>query len=334
MRLVQHLYDAHHVPISRGCQVLGLPRSSYYRAQQPSTTGPPRPRPSPPRKLSTRERDEVLEVLDSPRFVDKSPYQAYADLLDEGSYLCSVSTMYRLLGERGELRERRNQLSHPAYATPRLHADGPNQVWSWDITKLPGPQKWTSYYLYVVLDLFSRYVVGFLVAERETSQLAHRLLSQAYRRQGIETGQLVLHADRGAQMTSKTVSQLLVDLGVVQSHSRPRVSNDNAFSEAQFKTVKYRPEFPGYFASQEDARQWSRMTMEWYNHEHHHQNLGWMTPFEVHYGLTQTVLATRQQALDTAFLKNPERFVRGAPTAPGPPENVFLNKLPNGGDPH
>lgn len=232
--------------------------------------------------------------------------------------------MYRL--ERAPIRERRNQLSHPFYAVPRLEADAPNQVWTWDITKLPGPQKWTSYYLYAILDMYSRYVVGFMVAERENSELAHQLIEETYAKQQIGREELTLHADRGAQMTSKTVSQLLMDLAVAQSHSRPRTSNDNAFSEAHFKTLKYRPDYPSYFASVEDARQWARATMEWYHHEHHHESLGWMTPYQVHHGQVERVTQVRQQALEEAYARHPERFVRGEVNAPRPPEVVYLNR--------
>jgi putative transposase len=330
MNAAQGLICEHDVPVSKACQALDLPRATFYRHQRP----PAQPvasdgkRAVHPRSLTPEERARVLNTLYQPEFVDRSPYQVYAELLDAGRHLCSVSTMYRILRAVGSVKERRDQLRHPAYAVPRLQASAPNQVWTWDITKLPGPQKWKSYYLYVILDMYSRCVVGFLVAEVETSALAKQLIEESCQKQRIEAKQLVLHADRGAQMTSKTVSQLLWDLGVEQSHSRPRVSNDNAFSEAQFKTVKTRADYPSYFSSVEDARQWSRTTLEWYNHEHHHEALGWMTPYQVHYGLAEQLRLKRQETLDAALAAHPERFVTGRVKAPGPPKLVSLNPLP------
>jgi len=322
---VNHLHHIHEVPISTACDALDLPRASYYREVAPKAAAAPPLKGKPPRALSDEERKKVLEVLDSPRFVDVSPYQVYATLLDEGVYLCSVSTMYRILRENGQVRERRDQLRHPTYEVPRLVASAPNQVWSWDITKLPGPAKWKNYYLYVILDLYSRYVVGWMLADRETSQLSKALIEETCEKQGIEASQLLLHADRGAQMTSKTVSQLLVELGVEQSHSRPRVSNDNAFSESQFKTLKSRPEYPRYFSSLETGRQWCRVMMEWYNEEHHHEGLGLMKPSQVHHGMVEELAAARQQTLEAALKAHPERFVKGKVSAPRPPEVVFLN---------
>ena len=317
------------IPASRACHALDLPRATFYRRHQPAPDPQPTgPKAAHPRALSQEERARVLAALYQPEFVDRSPYQVYAELLDAGHHLCSVSTMYRILRAANGVKERRNQLRHPAYAVPRLEASAPNQVWTWDITKLPGPQKWKSYYLYVILDMYSRCVVGFLVAEVETGELARQLIEQSCQKHKIEAKQLVLHADRGAQMTSKTVSQLLSDLGVEQSHSRPRVSNDNAFSEAQFKTLKTRADYPSYFSSLEDARQWSRMTLEWYNHEHHHEGLGWMTPYQVHYGQAEQLRERRQATLNAALAAHPERFVRGHVEAPGPPKRVSLNPLP------
>lgn len=266
----------------------------------------------------------MLELLDG-EFVDVSPYQAFASLLDRGDYICSISTMYRLLRKRAPVRERRNQLRHPRYHVPRLVASKPNQVWSWDITKLPGPQKWKNYYFYVILDMYSRYIVGFVVDEKENSELAVQLIKKAYENQGVEAGQVLLHADRGTQMTSKTTSQLLVDLGIEQSHSRPRVSNDNAYSESGFKTLKYRPEYPGFFESVEEARQWARELVKWYNHRHHHKGIGLMHPADVHYGYDQAKRAKRQEVMEAAMVRHPERFVRGEVKAPGAPEVVYLN---------
>jgi putative transposase len=318
------------IPASQACHALALPRATFYRHQRPAADpAVSRPRAKHHRALSQEERDRVLAALYQPEFVDRSPYQVYAELLDADRQLCSVSTMYRILRAANGVKERRNQLRHPAYAVPRLQASGPNQVWTWDITKLPGPQKWKSYYLYVIIDMYSRCVVGFLVAEVETSELAKQLIEQSCQKQKIEAKQLVLHADRGAQMTSKTVSQQLTDLGVEQSHSRPRVSNDNAFSEAQFKTLKTRADYPSYFSSIEDARQWSRTTLEWYNHEHHHEGIGWMTPYQVHYGQAEQLRERRQATLEAALAAHPERFVRGRVEAPGPPKLVSLNPLPH-----
>jgi putative transposase len=249
----------------------------------------------------------------------------YASLLDEGQYLCSVSTMYRLLAEADEVRERRNQRRRPVYAKPELLATGPNQVWSWDITKLKGPQKWSYFYLYVILDIFSRYVVGWMVAHRESAALAERLIAETCARQGIEAGQLTIHADRGPSMTSKPVAFLLADLGVTKTHSRPHVSNDNPFSEAQFKTLKYRPDFPERFGSIQHARAHSADFFPWYNHAHHHSALGFLTPAEVHYGLAERVLERRREILARFYAACPERFVSGPPKVAGPPEAVWIN---------
>ena len=319
------LHQDHDIPLITACKALNLPRASYYREikDKPEDCEPVKRTSA--RALSEPEREHVLKVLTSPRFVDVSPYQVYAELLDEDVYLCSVSTMYRLLRENKMVCERRDQLRPPHYEVPRLVAEHPNQVWTWDITKLAGPQKWTNYYLYVVLDMYSRYVVGWMIADRETSGLSKQLIQETCAKQKVEASQLVLHADRGAQMTSKTVSQLLVDLGVEQSHSRPRVSHDNAFSESHFKTVKSRPDYPKYFSSLEEARQWCRRMMEWYNEEHHHESLGWMKPTQVHHGEVEELAAQRQVTLEKALSLHLERFVRGKVKAPRPPERVLLN---------
>jgi len=253
----------------------------------------------------------------------------YAALLDLGVYLCSVSTMYRLLRGDGEVRERRNQLAHPRYRKPELLARGPNEVWTWDITKLRGPVKWTYYYyLYVMLDIFSRYVVGWLVAGQQTASLARRFIAECCRKQGIEEGQLTIHADRGGPMKAKTTAQLLADLGIVHSHSRPHVSNDNPFSEAQFKTLKYRPEFPGRFGSQEDAVLFCRPFFRWYNEEHYHSGIGWLTPASVHYGQADEIRLKRKEVLRKACATHPERFVRGIPEPPQLPGAVWINPPP------
>jgi putative transposase len=245
--------------------------------------------------------------------------------MDEGTYLCSWRTMYRILEEHHEVQERRNQLRHPHYVKPELLATHPNQLWSWDITKLLGPAKWTYYYLYNILDVFSRYSVGWLIAERESASLAQELITATCIRQGIQPQQLTIHADRGSSMTSKPVALLMADLGVTKTHSRPHVSNDNPFSEAQFKTLKYRPDYPERFGCQVDARQWASAFFRWYNHEHHHSALGLLTPADVHFGRTQAVLAQRQQVLQAAYQKNPERFVKGLSIPAQVPAAVWIN---------
>jgi putative transposase len=315
---------------ARACEVLGIPRASYYRWENPKAEVP-QARPSPPRTLSLVERKEVLDVLDSERFANMAPREVYATLLDEAVFLCSVRTMYRILSENGEVRERRDQLLHPAYKKPELIATGPNQVWSWDITKLLGPTKWTYFYLYVVLDIFSRFAVGWMVARRESAALAKRLLQETTIKQGISPDQLTIHSDRGPSMASKTVAQLLGDLGITKTHSRPHVSNDNPFSEAQFKTVKYRPEFPERFGSPEDTHAFLKPFFQWYNWEHHHTGLALLTPGVVHYGLATRIIEARQRTLDAAYAAHPERFVRSRPLASQLPQEVWINPPDAGG---
>jgi len=310
--------------ISAACESLGVPRSSFYRARQPKSE--PKPRPTPERALSQEEREQVRQTLNGERFQDSAPRQVYGALLDEGKYLCSWRTMYRILDDHKEVKERRNQLCHPNYAKPELLATGPNQLWSWDITKLKGPAKWTYYYLYTILDVFSRYVPGWLIAERESAALAKQLIAESCTNQGIELDQLTLHADRGSAMISKSVAQLLADLGVTKTHSRPYVSSDNPYSESQFKTMKYRPGFPERFGSIQDSRAWARPFYHWYNHDHHHSGLGLLTPVTVHYGRAQVVLEQRQKVLRVAYAAHPERFVRGEPKPLSLPTEVWINK--------
>ena len=264
--------------------------------------------------------------------MDKAPAEVYAKLLDEGTYRCSISTMYRILRANKEVKERRNQLRHPEYKKPELIATAPNQVWSWDITKLKGPAKWTYYYLYVIIDIYSRYVVGWMVASRETGKLAKAFIKETCTRQGIAEDELVIHSDRGTSMNSKVVALLLSDLGVTKSLSRPHVSNDNPFSEAQFKTLKYRPTFPGRFGSIQDARGCSHRLLEWYNKEHYHSGIAIMTPATVHYGRAKDCNAERQVTLSAAYDQHPERFVNGQPKTIALPEEVWINK-PNTGVP-
>jgi putative transposase len=310
--------------VSAACEALGVPRSSYYRAQKPKQE--PKPRPTPERALTSEEREQVHQTLNSERFQDSAPRQVYATLLDEGTYLCGWRTMYRILDSYKEVKERRNQLRHPNYTKPELLTTGPNQLWSWDITKLKGPVKWSYYYLYTILDVFSRYVPGWMIAERELARLAEELITATCEKQGVQPGQLTLHADRGSSMRSKPVALLLADLGVTKTHSRPHVSNDNPYSESQFKTMKYRPGFPDRFGCIEDARAWARPFFQWYNHDHHHSALGLMTPATVHFGQAQQVTDQRQQVLQVAYAAHPERFVRGEPKPPPLPEEVWINR--------
>ncbi len=307
------------------CTALSMARATYYRRIKPKVADvEAEPCPS-PRALLPRERQAVLDALHSERFVDQAPREVYATLLDEGRYLCSISTMYRILEANAELRERRNQLRHPNYTKPELLATRPNQVWSWDITKLRGPVKWTYYYLYVILDIFSRYVVGWMVASAESALLAQQLIGETCSKWNIQPGTLTIHADRGSSMKSKPVALLLADLGVTKTHSRPHVSDDNPYSEANFKTLKYRPEFPSSFGCIEDSRLHLRTFFGWYNDEHHHSGLGLLTPADVHFGRTAEVLAHRQTVLTAAWQANPERFVRRPPTPLQPPEKVWIN---------
>jgi putative transposase len=309
------------------CRALGAAPATVYRRRRPPAPTPPRPRPVPARALSAAEREAVLAELHSERFVDCSPAQVWATLLDEGRYLASERTMYRILAaEHGQVRERRAQLDRPAYQAPELLAERPNEVWSWDITKLKGPAKWTYYYLYVILDVFSRYAVGWTVQHRENAQVAQALIAQAAEQQQIVPGRLTVHADRGSSMTSKPVAFLLADLGVTKTHNRPYTSTDNPYSEAQFKTLKYRPGFPQRFDSIEHARGFCREFFAFYNHEHRHSGIGLMTPATVHHGHAEQTLDGRQHVLDAAYAATPERFVRRPPTPPALPTAAWINK--------
>lgn len=306
------------------CKTLGYPRSTFYRRLSPKH-GPAKRR-SHPRGLSPGEKKQVLTVLHEPRFADLAPAEVYATLLDEGIHLCSERTMYRVLAENQEVKERRNQLRHPNHPVPRVVAAKPNELWSWDITKLHGPAKWTYFYLYVVMDVYSRYVVGWMVAHRESARLAEKFIAEICERQGILPGSLTLHADRGSAMTSRPVAFLLADLGVVKTHSRPHVSNDNPFSEAHFKTLKYRPNFPKEFGSIQDARGFCADFFRWYNEEHHHSGIALLTPNDVHHGLAESRLAARTRVLHAALSVHPERFVRRTATPPLLPNQVWINK--------
>ncbi len=336
MKLVQQHAPA--MGVAAACDALDVSRATWYRrrfvdpevdavhSDEPAARAPATPMArSHPRRLPEQDRDEVVRALCSEEFYDCSPRHVYAVLLERGEYLCSPRTMYRILAERNAVRERRAQRTHPENAVPRCQAAAPNQLWSWDITKIAMPGKrWL--HLYVVLDVFSRYVVTWLLASRESGTSAARLIEQALLAAEISEGQLTLHADRGAAMKSQPLAQLLEDLHVGRSHSRPRVSNDNPFSEAQFKTLKYRPDFPGRFSDDEHALEWCREFFPWYNQQHRHEGIGFFTPADVHFGRHGQIRRVRQKALDAAYARNPERFVRGRPTSPTVPEVVWINR--------
>lgn len=318
------------IGVSAACRVLELPRSSLYRRRQPTANRPVLVDSAPvwPSALAPSERQTVLEVLHSPRFVDKAPAEVCAQLLDEGVYLCSERTMYRLLGAEKEVRERRNQLQHPPYSKPQLLATAPNQVWSWDITKLPGPQKWTHYYLYVILDIYSRYVVGWMLAHRESADLAQRLIRETVQAHDIAPGELIIHSDRGPSMQSLTVGQLLATLGVTRSFTRPYTPTDNPYSESTFRTFKYHPQFPSRFEGGfEQAHGFCGPYFHWYNYEHCHSGIALLPPATVHFGRAPEVLAQRQQVLDAAFAAHPERF-RKRPQVAALPAEVWINGPP------
>ena len=318
---------SHDVGKKPACEALQVPRATFYRHHN-ANSNPCRQniavRPQPPQALDAGERQAVIEILHSERFLDDTPYQIYATLLDEGQYHCSIRTMYPK--QHGSVIERRKHVQRPHYAKPELLATAPNEVWSWDITKLKGPVKWTYFYLYVILDIFSRYVVGWMVAHREQDALARRLVEESCMKQNIEPGQLTVHADRGPSMNSKVVAHLLADLGITKTHSRPHVSNDNPYSEAQFKTLKYSPQFPDRFGSIQDARSFCQPFFNWYNKEHRHSGIALMTPEQVHFGLTGDVHRQRTQTLKEAFEKYPNRFKYKMPLAELPPNAAWINK--------
>ena len=310
--------------MAAACRALGVSRATPYRRRE-TDSGPQQPRRRPARALTPIERKHVLDTLTSPRFVDRSPAEVYATLLDEGKYLCSERTMYRILAASQPVRERRNQLTHPKYEKPQLMATAPNQVWSWDITKLLGPRKWTYYYLYVLLDVYSRYAVGWMVADRENAALAGRLIEETCTKYDVNPDVLTLHSDRGSPMTAKCTAQLLADLGITRSLSRPQVSDDNPFSEAQFKTLKYHPGFPGRFDGIDHAQRHCQSFFPWYNHEHRHGGIAMLTPADVHFGRANDRLRDRQRVLCEAWKANPERFVRGVPSPAPIPDAVWIN---------
>lgn len=318
------------IPLAPACKVLGLPRSTARRLLAPRVHGPRKPRPPSSRKLSEAETLRLLDTLHSARFQDQAPRQVYAELLDEGLYIASPSTMYRTLKAHGETVERRNQREARSHAVPRLEATRPNQVWTWDISKLATYTSGVFLNLYLVLDLFSRFPVAWMIAERENSALAQQLFATALVRHRVEPGTITVHNDRGAPMTSAAFTELLTALGVERSLSRPRVSNDNPYSEACFKTVKYQPDYPGRFANAAHARRWFTEFFDWYAHRHRHSGLALFTPADVFFGHVAGLSARRQEALDAAYRAHPERFVRGAPWVAQPPSRVVINPLDPG----
>lgn len=314
------------VGVLGACMALAVNRASYYRALKPKPDSKPRPRPA--RALTNTERARLLAMLDSEPFMDLAPAQLYAKLLEDGEYLCSTRTMYRVLADADQVRERRAQRRHPEYVKPQLAATRPNQVWSWDTTKLPGPTKGTHYTLYVILDIFSRYIVGWQVTPRESAEVAQELIAACCKRQRVGRKQLTIHADRGSPMVAKSTAQLYVDLGVAQSHSRPYTSNDNPYSESNFRTMKYRPDMPARLGSLEHARQVVRAIVDWYNDDHYHVGLALLHPSDVHYGRSNDIVAARQRVLDVAHAKHPERFVTGRPIQRSPPTAAWINPPP------
>lgn len=310
--------------IRKACETLSVSHATLYRRRRLKLVSP-KPRQN-HRALGREEEATVLQHLNSEGFVDQSPYQVYAHLLDQGIHLYSVRTMYRILQKDTATRERRSQLSHPTYTKPELMAVSPNQVWSWDITKLKGPEKWTYYYLYVILDIYSRYTVGWMLAERESGHLARQLIRETLAKESIQQDQLNIHSDRGSAMKSLTVAQLYAQLGVTKSYSRPHVSNDNPFSESHFKTLKYRPEFPERFGCLQDGLSHCRAFFKWYNEEHYHSGIGFVTPSTLHHGRAPATLSARDKTLELAFQKNPQRFVKGKPKARKLPTAVWINQ--------
>lgn len=320
--------------LKAACAVLGAPRATLYRHRRAAAAPPvlKEARAPQPRALTPAQRQAVLDALNCERFADKAPSEVYATLLDEGTYLCAERTMYRILDANAQVRERRNQLRHPEYVKPELLATGPNQVWSWDITKLKGPVKWTYFYLYVIIDIFSRKVVGWMLADAESASMAKKLIAESCEKESISPSQLTLHADRGSAMKSLAVAQLLAGLGVTKTHSRPYVSDDNPYSESQFKTLKYMPGFPSRFGSIEDARAFCRPFFRWYNTEHRHSGIAMLTPTMMHSGQGQAILDARTQVIRAAYAATPERFVHGAPAPKAPPTAAWINppKTPSG----
>lgn len=326
MQTITQMNHESQISVEALCDALLVPRATYYRHEGEKTaTTAEKKRPQPKNSLSEEEKQQVLDLLHSERFIDKTPYDAFNAMLDEGEYHCSPRTMYRLLAAQGENKERRQQRCHRDAVKPELIANKPNEVWSWDITKLRTTQKWVYLYLYVIIDIFSRYVVGWMIADRECKELARRLIQESALKQGIQPNQLTIHSDNGPSMKSHTVAQLLDHLGIAKTHNRPYVSDDNPFSESQFKTLKYCPEFPGKFDGLKAGETFSRKFFNWYNKEHYHSGIAWLTPESVHYGHAEQILEKRYHALLQVYLKNPTRFNNKPPKKKELPKAVYIN---------
>jgi putative transposase len=307
------------------CYALEVSRATYYRHLYRKKIPAVSHYKPPKNALSGDERQQVLDIMHSEPFVDKTPYDVFNTLIDKGEYYCSPRTMYRILESQGESQDRRNQRNHRDAVKPELMATGANQVWSWDITKLRSDKKWTYFYLYVIIDIYSRYVVGWLIADCESKELAGQLIQKSTLKQGIQPHTLTLHSDNGPSMTSHTVSQLLDNLGITKTHNRPYTSDDNSFSESQFKTLKYCPEFPGTFLDIDSAEAFSRKFFRWYNAEHYHSGISWLTPASVHYGHGENILEKRYQAMLQAYEKNTIRFNNKMPKRMTLAPAVYIN---------
>jgi putative transposase len=313
------------VGVQAACEALAVPRSSLYAARQPRPETAPRPAGPPANALTPAEKAAVLGELNSARFADQTPYEVYPQLLDDGRYLCSLRGMYRILAENQAVRDRRDHLRHPVRPAPQVVARRPNQVWVWDITRLLGTLKYQCFYLYLVLDLFSRFIVGWLIAEKQSGDYAEQLLAASYRRFQLTPKQLTVHSDNGGPMTAKPVEWLFSDLGIQASLSRPHVANDNPHAEAGFKTLKYHPTYPDRFDDLAHAGRWMRDFEQWYCYQHHHSALGLMTPAAVHFGTADQLWDKRQAVLHAAYQAHPERFSRGQPVPPRWPAEVWIN---------
>lgn len=325
MHTITQVTDEKNIPVDGLCTALEIPRATYYRHQYPYNTSVITVSKPPSNALSSEEEQRVLDVLHSEQFADKTPYEVFNKLIDEGKYYCSTRTMYRILEKHGETQERRAQRNHRDAIKPELIAIRPNEVWSWDITKLRSYHKWTYFYLYVILDIYSRYVVGWLIADCESKELARELIQKTALKHGIQPDQLTLHSDNGPSMTSHTVSRLLDNLGIAKTHNRPYTSDDNPFSESQFKTLKYCPEFPGQFENINDAERFCQNFFAWYNNDHYHSGISWLTPKSVHYGYGDNILEKRHKAMLQAYLKNPARFNKKIPKLKKLAPAVYIN---------
>jgi putative transposase len=313
------------VGVQSACQALAVPRSSLYATRRPKPEVAPRSMTRPPNALTATERAMVLAELNSERFADQTPYEIYPQLLDEGRYLCSLRGMYRILAENQASRDRRNQLRHPTRPAPQVVARRPNQAWVWDITQLLSTVRYQCFYLYLVLDLFSRFIIVWLIADKQSGDYAQQLLAASFKRFQLQPDQLIVHSDNGGPMTAKPLDWLFSELGIRQSLSRPHVANDNPHAEAGFKTLKYHPTYPDRFEGLRHAHTWMRGFEHWYCYEHHHTALGLMTPAAVHFGMAESLWLKRQAVLQAAYQAHPERFSRGHPAPPRWSEQVGIN---------